>query len=226
MSIVERNALDFGVEHFRGVNSVLEVAAGNNLVYVKNSINPIIFEPASAGQTYMLTDIHQAPGGVEKLKRQKPDFERPGLTLRCEEVDATRLSRFHGSFDAVFMRNFLGDPTIFDDTKCEAIEESLLCLRNPKMVGASALWVVEISTPDIAEWFVGKLLDAFPIFSVKRARVSSQESQRDPRFSTTNYPIDLTYNPEYTDIYKISHVPDEPSAKHIPHSSTRRRATA
>lgn len=205
MNIVERNALDFGVEHFRGVTNVLEVAAGDNQFTAKHCVNPVVFESASNDLLYILTDVAQKPGGAGKLKSQEPGFDRPGLAIRYEEADATKLSQFYRSFDVVFMRNFLGDPTIFDDTKCEAVEESLLCLRTPKTAGASALWAIETYTPDVAEWFVGKLLDAFPIFSVERARVSSQESQHDPRFSAAKYPIALNNNPEYRHLQNLAH---------------------
>lgn len=201
MAIVERDPLDFGVEHFRGVNTMLEVAAGNTL---SCSANPILFTPSETDQLYVLTDYNPVPRTPYYMSVLTSAFKRPGLTLGYDIADATRLNRYYGSFDAVFMRNFLGDPRISDDDKCSAIEESLLSLRTPTKLGASALWAVETYTPDIAEWFILKLLDAFPIFKIERATITAKQAEDDVRFSPEVYPIRLNVHPSDQDIYKIS----------------------
>jgi len=201
MSIVETDAHEYGVDHFSGVNTVLEVAAGNKLGYC---VNPIMFGTSATDQLYVLTDFDptlRSPIDVEFLGLT---FDRPGLTIKSEVADATKLTKYHGKFDAVFMRNFLGDPTIHDDDKCRAVEESLLCLRTPKVLGASALWVLETYTPDFAARFISRMLSAYPIFSVEHATVTAEQTSSDS-FADDNYPLRISRFSADQEIYKITH---------------------
>jgi hypothetical protein len=194
--VIDVDPREFGSEIFDEPLDLLEIGAGLDGLTV--------FGPLASPSRYVVSEPALSHDSFPRITpvAWRGEYDR----LEHHVVDGRETSFNAGEFGAVGMANVIGDPRVSPEDTKRILDEALRVQRTLKC-GASAVWVVEWCTPDVAEGRINSwLADGKKDVTVERARVPSTR-ERGSQFDARNYPFVLGLKVGESTLYRIRRQP-------------------